>query len=111
MTNFSQAFADEIKRANDALDYQNDLVAIVDGEYVTRGALSQAFDSVKDSKHWKNPIDRVVTVDTWHDIRMIQEAVKFFAGCVARTDIVRHTADGKIRVHVQAPGYYLSVGA
>ena len=67
--------------------------------------LSAAFDRVKNAKHWKNPINKILAL-TPEERNVIEDAVIHFAGCVP-TFI--KMADGRTRV--VAVGYYNAVGA
>lgn len=91
------------------LDQQ--LVAIVRGRQVSRKELSDVFDLVKDSKHWKNPIDAEVEL-TADQRALLEEAIPFFTGSVATFQFVsaKRNVDAAI-YRVQAVGYFLAVGA
>jgi hypothetical protein len=66
--------------------------------------MGEAFDLVADKGNWKNRINAVVPADA--DIAVIEDAVAFYAGCLATCVKLK---DGRWRV--TAPGYYMSVGS
>lgn len=68
--------------------------------------LHDAFDSVKNAEHWKNPIDKVVPYLTPKERALIHAAVIFFAGCEPKFEVL------STRKHrVTAVGYFAAVGA
>lgn len=69
----------------------------------TQEQLEQAFDLVADKKHWKNPINAVIPLES--DQALIREAVIHFTGSVPT--FVR-TSKG---IKVTANGYYLTIGS
>ncbi len=83
----------------------NTIVAHVNGRAVTRRELSKAFDLVKDSDHWKNPINCVIKDPGQETLNLIEQSVAFFAGC--ETQI---TKSGKF-VAISAAGYFNTLGA
>ena len=75
--------------------------------------LLAAFKRVENKKNWKNPINRIVTVDGEEDERLITQAVIHFTGSVPMFEEVPHPwrDDGKKRFRVIAEGYYNAIGA
>lgn len=71
-------------------------------------ALEKAFDEVKDSTNWKNPIHKCLrrSLDR-QEKALINAAVEFYAGCPC-TFKDRPASNSTI---VEAPGYYVAVGA
>lgn len=74
------------------------------------------FDLVKDKKNWKEPIDCEIEAprEQWHYdlfVRMIEEAVAFYAGGGAEVFQVRVLENGWRIIRVMAPGYYALIGA
>ena len=72
----------------------------------TVAELRAAFDRVKDADNWKNPIDRVLSLESERAIAAVEEAVVFFAGCVADVEPL-----GRDEYRIRAVGYYVAVGA
>ena len=70
-------------------------------EKYTREQLEKAFDSVRDSEHWKNPIKKVLKLKGL-DVALIKEAVIFFTSTSAS-----FTSLPKNKVLVEADGYYM----
>lgn len=64
--------------------------------------LGAAFDSVKNSKNWKNPINRLISNDA--DRELIARAIIYFTG--SRPEFIEQ--NGKTRVI--ASGYYNAIG-
>ena len=62
--------------------------------------LEQAFDSVKDKEHWKNPIDAVVEADQ-RDV--LSRAIPWYTGTEAEFHEIN--GDGS-KLRVTAPGYF-----
>jgi len=56
---------------------------------------------VKDEKHWKNIIKKILPI-TGLDLDLITEAVMFFTSTMTKFDLL---ADGKVLV--EADGYFL----
>lgn len=69
----------------------------------SQNQMAPAFDLVKDSEHWKNPIDKVIPADS--DTNLIHAAVAFYTGSHAEFTPVD---DG---LRVTADGYYVAIGA
>jgi len=71
-------------------------------------AMERAFDEVKDSTNWKNPIHKCLrrTLDR-QEKALINAAVEFYAGCRC-TFKDRLASNSTI---VEAPGYYATVGS
>lgn len=65
--------------------------------------LEAAFAMVQPADNWKNPIDAIVPDGA--DLALIEFAIGFFAGGGA---VIRPVAGG---FRVQAPGYYVMIGA
>lgn len=78
---------------------------VVSGGF-TRRELSEAFDRVKDSDHWKNRINKVVALETEREIKAVEVAVTFFTGSIATV-----TPLGNDRFRVRAAGYFATIGA
>lgn len=92
---------------NDNLSANDQIVASAAGFEFTRGELHAAFTKVEDKQNWKQPIDAFLpAVTSEREIAAVEQAVIFFAGCVARIDTLPL---GGYRV--RAAGYYRSVGA
>lgn len=66
----------------------------------------KAFDMVKDPNNWKNPIRAVVKADKKMQ-ELIKDAIEFYCGSPC---LITEKRDGEY-VMVQAPGYYVCVGA
>lgn len=73
------------------------------GTPYSRVQLLAAFNKVCDKQNWKNPIKGECDKE---DIEILSYAIPFFAGCTPT-----FTAIGFNRLRVEAPGYYLAVGA
>ncbi len=69
--------------------------------------LSDAFDRVRDSKNWKNPIKADIIVVDEADRALITEAVIHYTGSVPT--FTRKGNDAFTRV--KAAGYYLTIGS
>lgn len=76
------------------------------GASISARALYDAFDSVKDSKDWKNPINKVLDNPTPKYLNLIDRAVIHFTGDGITVTPLK---GGKVRVN--APGYYATIGA
>lgn len=98
---------EEVRKSVERANAQ--VVAKVLGEEVTRGTLSEAFDTVCDPKNWKMPIDKTIAFDgsdrAHREIALIEEAIKFFSGSVPKMRF------GRDEVRITAPGYYNTIGA
>ncbi len=68
--------------------------------------LAAVFDEVKNQKHWKLPINKVISTPSTERRALIEEAVIYFTGSVPSFTAIR---GGKVRV--QADGYYAAIGA
>jgi len=93
-----------------------EVVAKVDGHDVTRFAITRAFNKVCNKTHWKNPIDATVMVASPFERRLIEDAIMFFTGSIAQSEVVNNiTSEGKptgqMRVRFRAAGYYAAIGA
>jgi hypothetical protein len=71
----------------------------------TQDELSAAFDLVKNSTHWKKPINARVAL-TDEQVDAVHEAVIHFTGSIAT---ITNLPNGKR--HVRAAGYYATIGA
>lgn len=71
----------------------------------TQKQLSDAFDLVKNSKHWKNPINKSVVTK---DPNLIIEAVIHFTGSVPLCIPVKNCKD---KYSFKAAGYYATIGS
>lgn len=75
---------------------------MTDTEY-SREQLLQVFEQVCNKRNWKNPINKVVPLDSDRDL--IYEAIVYFAGCSPQFKV----ENDKLRI--VAEGYYNAVGA
>lgn len=92
-------------------EFSKTVVAKVEGRPVTQGELSLAFDAVANKANWKNPIDAVVSLDSY-TMAMVREAVVFFTGSVPTFELTTGTTtSGMGRYRVKAAGYYRTIGA
>jgi len=73
-------------------------------EVYTVEQLQQAFASVQNSEHWKNPISATINKV---DQDLVHEAIVYFAGCNPRFEPIMGTE----LLTVKAVGYYVAVGA
>lgn len=73
-------------------------------EEYTIEQLQQAFTSVQNPVHWKNPIDATINKD---DQALVHEAIVYFAGCNPKFEPIMGTE----LLTVKAVGYYVAVGA
>lgn len=73
-------------------------------EKYTIEQLQQAFTSVQNSEHWKNPISATINKG---DQDLVHEAIVYFAGCNPRFEPIMGTE----LLTVKAAGYYVAVGA
>ena len=73
-------------------------------EEYTIEQLQQAFTSVQNSEHWKNPISATINKV---DQDLVHEAIVYFAGCNPRFEPIMGTE----LLTVKAAGYYVAVGA
>lgn len=73
-------------------------------EEYTVEQLQQAFTSVQNSEHWKNPISATINKD---DQALVHEAIVYFAGCNPQFEPIMGTE----LLTVKAVGYYVAVGA
>ena len=73
-------------------------------EEYTFEQLQQAFTSVQNSEHWKNPISATINKV---DQDLVHEAIVYFAGCNPRFEPIMGTE----LLTVKAAGYYVAVGA
>ena len=73
-------------------------------EEYTVEQLQQAFTSVQNSEHWKNPISATINKD---DQALVHEAIVYFAGCNPQFEPIMGTE----LLTVKAVGYYIAVGA
>lgn len=89
-------------------DMDSMVITRYEGEPVTRGMLSAAFNKVADKDNWKNPIDFVVHGSELccKDLFLIAGGIEFFTGSDTYFDAEK---DGYVRI--KAPGYYATVGA
>jgi hypothetical protein len=91
--------------------FSKTVVGEVMGKPVTQGELSLAFDAVANRANWKNPIDAVVSLDSY-TMAMVREAVVFFTGSVPTFELMTGTTtSGMGRYRVKAAGYYRTIGA
>lgn len=72
--------------------------------------LQSAFNKVAPSPNWKTAIYSVIE-GTVEEIGIVKEAVTFFTGSVASVTRLATLEDGRLRVRVQAVGYYAAIGA
>jgi hypothetical protein len=86
------------------------VVDTFNGQPITRSQLSEAFDKVRPSTHWKDRIDAEVFVKNAEELALIQRSIVFFCGCHPTLTLVTENAAGQTW-RVRAPGYWLSVGA
>jgi hypothetical protein len=118
----------ELERAQAAQEEQGDMTPEQTGarlaeigfvEYYNEAKVAElraAFDRVASSPNWKTAINAEIeaTVD---EIGTVKEAVTFYTGSVARVErletlgIDTETGAYRLRVRVQASGYYAAVGA
>ena len=82
------------------------VVTEIAGKPVTRGQLAEKFDLIKNEDHWKNPINKTIDKPSDNDLEMLHEAVHFFTGSCLTT---YPRDDG--RLHCEADGYFLTIGA
>lgn len=75
------------------------------GTIYSRAELKAAFEKVRNTDNWKNPINAVIPQS---DAEITRQAVIFFAGCSPKFTTAR-VDDGYLRV--KAVGYYAAVGA
>jgi hypothetical protein len=75
----------------------------------TRQQLEDAFNRVKNEKHWKYPICKTITIQDEAELAVIDAAVVFYAGC--HCTFTRLPGAGANEVHVQADGYFIAVGS
>ena len=73
-------------------------------EEYTVEQLQQAFASVQNSEHWKNPISATINKV---DQDLVHEAIVYFAGCNPQFEPIMGTE----LLTVKAAGYYVAVGA
>lgn len=73
-------------------------------EEYTVEQLQQAFTSVQNSEHWKNPISATINKV---DQALVHEAIVYFAGCNPQFEPIMGTE----LLTVKAVGYYVAVGA
>jgi CTP:molybdopterin cytidylyltransferase MocA len=73
-------------------------------EEYTVEQLQQAFTSVQNSEHWKNPISATINKG---DQALVHEAIVYFAGCNPQFEPIMGTE----LLTVKAVGYYVAVGA
>lgn len=73
------------------------IVAELDGQPVTRGTLSAAFDRVSDPKDWRAGIFAYIAPD---EVAVTAEAIRFFTGTEPRT-----RRAGKHLFYIAAAGY------
>ena len=73
-------------------------------EEYTVEQLQQAFTSVQNSEHWKNPISATINKV---DQALVHEAIVYFAGCNPQFEPIMGTE----LLTVKAVGYYIAVGA
>ena len=81
------------------------LMPVVNGRRIPIKELSVAFDRVKDSERWKNPICSLMAPPTDEERQIIFEAIVFYTGSLAT-----FTPEGDL-VRVEAAGYYMAIGA
>ena len=76
-----------------------------------KSELKRAFEMVEDPTNWKNPICDAPIPAYMRDV--VEEAVVFFAGCRPNfKPFVNAKGEANFRLMlVNAPGYYLSIGA
>jgi hypothetical protein len=72
----------------------------------TREQMLEWFNKVQDDKHWKNPINKVITKPSSEELACLREAVVYYTGSMIT---VTEMKGNKIRV--EADGYYLTIGA
>lgn len=85
----------------------------VEHRVYTQEELLAAFKRVENTRHWKNPISRIVAVEGDEDIELITQAVIHFTGSIPEFVEVpcRWRDDGKKRYRVTAAGYFATIGA
>ncbi len=89
-------------------DYQ---AATIDGRAVMHSELSEAFDMVKNSEHWKNPIDATIEWPGTSTLKVILEAIRYFTATEPSYSCqsFRTWADGtqeQETIWITADGYY-----
>ena len=84
----------------------DDLLPIVNGRRISTEELSAAFDRVKDTDRWKNPIDATIDIESDEDQSIIYQAIIFYTGSIAT-----FTPNRNKQVRVEADGYYVAIGA
>ncbi len=82
------------------------LLPVINGRRIPATELSVAFDRVKDSERWKNPIDATIDIVSDEDQKIIEEAIVFYTGSRAT-----FTPNRNKQVRVEADGYYVAIGA
>jgi len=70
----------------------------------THKQLTEAFEFIKNSEHWKNPIDAWIHPSKFD---ICAEACVYFTG----SRLERCQSAGSSALRVTAPGYYLTIGA
>jgi len=94
----SVAIEEEAREASDTSRIDAFLEEAKGGYTVAQ--LQEAFDSVKDADHWKNPIDAIVDADR-RDV--LARAIPWYTGTTAE---FHDLPDDPARLRVTAPGYY-----
>lgn len=72
-----------------------------------REKLKTAFKLVQDATHWKNPINKIVVIESEETLSLISESVSYFTASNCHI-----FSTGKPNeYHVVADGYFLTCGA
>lgn len=101
---------DKIDTTSDLAASMAEVVETFKGRPVTRGELRDAFDTVADSKNWKNPIAAVILLDDDEALQLVKLATVFFTGSVLEV-LSASDFNGYRRFKVRAAGYYSAVGS
>lgn len=91
--------------ASSSGDSNVQVVSTVGGKPVTRGQLSAAFDRVRNTKHWKYPVNTIITAEL-DEIAMIEEAIVFFTGSAPHSTKLENG-----QWSIRAAGYFAAIGA
>ncbi len=75
-------------------------------EKYTTEVLSSAFDKVKNKKHWKNPINIIVSILDESELDIFYDAIVFYTGSVPHFGPIKNN-----KVRIRADGYYAVIGA
>lgn len=82
------------------------LLPLVNGRRIPASELSVAFDRVKDTDRWKNPIDATIDIESDEDRSIIYQAIIFYTGSIATFTLNKNKQE-----RVEADGYYVAIGA